>query len=330
VSAGFSRGFAEELAALAAAFPRVRRVRSGDLPEPVRRHPEVAALGAGTFLLAALSCQRREPDDLSAPGDPHALVAPFARRNYYREAVHRLKQASLRLGASGPALPRARLRIFSNSPLPEKSLAAAAGLGFIGANGLVIAPGLGSAFIIAGLFVPADLGSDEPLDGGLEAGAGCGSCRACRDACPVGAIPAPGFLDASRCLQALATALDPWPAGTREAWGFRLYGCQACQDACPFNCNLTAETLTERGALGPSVPLARLLACDAAGVKGLVRDSALDMGWIPGEALLRNALVAAGHRADPVVLPPVRRHLEAPHAAVRVAAGWAEEALRRG
>lgn len=330
MSAGFSRGFAAELTALASAFPRVRRVHSRDLPEAARRHPEIAALGAGTYLLAALSCHRREPDDLSTPGDPHALVAPFARRNYYREAVHRLKQVSLRLGANAPALPRARLRIFSNSPLPEKLLAAAAGLGFLGANSLVIAPGLGSAFVVAGIFVPAELGSDPPLDGGLEPGAGCGTCRACRDACPVGAIPAPGRLDASRCLQALATVLDPWPTGAREAWGFRLYGCQACQDACPFNRDLTVETATERGAVGPSLPLARLLACTPAELKELLRGTALDMSWIPGEALLRNALLVAGRRADREVLPRVQRHLQSTHPAVRAEAALAEEALRRG
>ena len=70
-------------------FQRIRLVGSSRLPARLRRHPEIATLGAGTFLLAVLSCHRVEAEDLSAPGDPHGLLAPFARANYYREALRR-------------------------------------------------------------------------------------------------------------------------------------------------------------------------------------------------------------------------------------------------
>jgi epoxyqueuosine reductase len=319
-------------AAAAQGFQRTRWVSASSLPEPLRRHPQIAALGRGSYLLAALSCFRREPDDRSSPGDPHALVAPFARRNYYREAVHRLKQVVAR-AATGPragALARSRLRIFANSRFPEKALGAAAGLGFLGANSLLIAPELGSLFVIAGLFVPEDLGSDPPLEGGQAPGGRCGSCRACREACSVGALPGPGRLDSSRCLQALATIVSTWPAGAQEAWSLRLYGCQVCQEVCPFNRDLSLETVTERGALGPSVPLARLLACDAAAFKEQIRGTVLDMPWIPGEALLRNSLLAAGHRRDPTLLEPVRAHRLDASLVVREAAAWAQEAILRG
>jgi len=350
----------EELAGAAAGqgFQRVRWLRSVELPPAARGNPEVAALGEGLYLLAALSCHREEFADLSRPGDPHALVAPFARRNYYREAVHRLKRVTAgadepagsgdapAAGGAGPRLelraglragPRPGQRIFSNSRLPEKLLAAACGLGFLGSNSLVIAPGLGSAFVIAGVFFPAgtgpasDLrrGSDAPLAGGLEAGGGCGDCRSCLEACPVGAIAAPGAVDPARCLQSLATRLEPWPAAARAAWGFRLYGCQACQDACPHNRALSLQTPTERGAIGPSVPLRGLLGRDEEGVKLLFRGTALDRSWIPAAALLRNGLLAAGHRGDPAVLELVRARRRDPVPAVREAAAWAEESLGR-
>ena len=350
----------EELAGAAAGqgFQRVRWLRSVELPPAARGNPEVAALGEGLYLLAALSCHREESDDLSRPGDPHALVAPFARRNYYREAVHRLKRVTAGAdepagsgdaSAAGGAGPRLELRaglrpglrpgqrIFSNSRLPEKLLAAACGLGFLGSNSLVIAPGLGSAFVIAGVFFPAgtgpasDLrrGSDAPLAGGLEAGGGCGDCRSCLEACPVGAIAAPGAVDPARCLQSLATRLEPWPAAARAAWGFRLYGCQACQDACPHNRALSLQTPTERGVIGPSVPLRGLLGRDEEGVKLLFRGTALDRSWIPAAALLRNGLLAAGHRGDPAVLELVRARRRDPVPAVREAAAWAQESLGR-
>jgi epoxyqueuosine reductase len=325
-------GWRAQLAAAATdqGFQRVRWLRAADLPPSVREHPALAALGDGLYLLAALSCHREESDDLSAPGDPHALVAPFARRNYYREAVVRLKRVFAGLGLQP--------RLFSNSRLPEKPLAAACGLGFIGSHSLVIAPDLGSAFLIAGAFLPAsrvpasalEQASDPPLPGGLEAGAGCGQCRACIQACPVGAITAPGVVDPERCLPSLSTRLAPWPTEAREAWGFRLYGCQSCQDACPHNRGLRRQTPTTRGEIGPSVPLRRLLSGGEEGVREMFRGTALGMAWIRPAALLRNGLLAAGRRGDRDVLEAVRARRQDPVGAVRQAAAWAEERLDRG
>jgi len=326
----------ERLACAAAGqgFQRLRWLRAADLPPAVRGHPAIAALGDGLYLLAALSCHRHEPDDLSTPGDPHALVAPFARRNYYREAVIRLKQVIAGLEANSAAVPR----LFSNSRLPEKPLAAACGLGFLGSHSLIISPALGSAFLIAGAFLPAPLvpeaalrqPSDPPLPEGSRAGGRCGDCRACLQACPTGAITAPGVVDRERCLPALSTRLAPWPPEARAAWGFRLYGCQNCQDACPHNRLLQLETPTQRGEIGPSVPLRRLLACDEQGVREMFRGTALGRRWIPPAALQRNGLLAAGARGDSAVLGMVRSRLQDPVRAVRQAASWAEGALTRG
>ena len=343
-----SEAWREELAAAASGpgFQRVRWLRSADLPLRARTHPEIEALGDGLYLLAALSCHRDEPDDLTSPGDPQALVAPFARRNYYREAVVRLKAALAGLGTG----PRTGLRgaageaggpgprLFSNSRLPEKLLAAACGLGFLGSHSIAIAPRLGSAFLIAGAFLPAELvpapalrqESDEPFARGLEAGGECGDCRACMAACPVGAITAPGVVDRELCLPSLSTRLAPWPPAARAAWGFRLYGCQSCQDVCPHNRALSLQTPTERGAIGSSVPLGRLLARDEEGVREMFKGTALARSWIPPAALLRNGLLAASRRGDPVVLEAVRARKQDPVRAVRLEAAWAEEALGRG
>jgi epoxyqueuosine reductase len=323
-------------AAAGQGFQRVRWLRTADLPPAVRGHPAVAALGEGLHLLAALSCHRQEPDDLSAPGDPHALVAPFARRNYYREAVVRLKRVTAGLGPGGRDGGPAP-RLYANSRLPEKALAAACGLGFLGSHSLVIAPELGSAFLIAGAFLPAALvpeealsqPSDPPLERGLEAGGRCGDCRACIRACPVGAITAPGVVDRECCLPSLSTRLAPWPPEARSAWGLRLYGCQDCQDACPFNRGLRHQTPGVRGEIGPSVPLRRLLAGGEEGVREMFRGTALGMAWIRPAALLRNGLLAAGRRGEPAMLPLVRTLRRDPVRAVRQAAGWAEESLGR-
>jgi len=297
-------------------FPGTALVHSRRLPASLRAHPEIAALGAGTYLLAALSCFRREPEDLSVPGEPHGLIAPFARRNYYREAVLRLRRVAGRL-ARAAGLARRELRIFCNSRLPEKPLGAASGLGSYGKNALVLAPGLGSVFVIAGIFVPGELSGELPgpeaaAGAGLAVGRICGECRACQDACPVGALQEPGRLDDSRCLQAQAGRHGDLPEELSSAWGFRLYGCQVCQEVCPYNRRLEHETFTVVGELGPSVPLRRVLEPTPEELADALRGTALGMSWISKRALQRNALLALAHRVRSgyPVAPALRRLLE--------------------
>ncbi len=66
-------------------------------------------------------------------------------------------------------------------------------------------------------------------------GSGCGACTRCLDACPTGALVAPGVVDARRCLAWLVQAEGPFPEEYRRALGDRIYGCDACQEVCPIN-----------------------------------------------------------------------------------------------
>jgi epoxyqueuosine reductase len=282
--------------------------------------------------MTALSCHRREPADLSAPGDPHALVAPFARRDYYRDAVARLKDV-LRAVCQGAGADRRRARIFCNSRLPEKPLAAAAGLGFMGKNTLMILSGLGSLFVIAGVFLPVCAEGERPTPqatGAPAVGTSCGACRACLEACPVGALSEAGGLDATRCLQALAGRAEAFSTATRAAWGKRLYGCQVCQDVCPCNGSLRVEGETTRGDVGPSLSIRRLLGLGASGLKGLLRFTPMGMSWIDPRALLRNALVAAGNSGDAAVLPHLGPYGEQTDGLLREAARWSAGRLESG
>ena len=329
---------AEELEALIReqGFPKAAFVRSSDLPQSVSRHPQIAALGEGTFLMTALSCYREEAEDLSGSGDPHGLIAPFARRNYYAEAVARMKGV-VRALYKTCGFSKQALRIFCNSPLPEKALAVLSGLGSYGKNTLILIPGMGSLFVIAGLFVPASV-VGFPGPGSLQSNkhAGtvqeadayprfplCGDCRACQNACPVDALDEAGHLDESRCLQALCTKPLHFSEAARRAWAFRLYGCQSCQDVCPHNRDLSAGTTTRRGELGPSLSLRYLLCLSSERFKEHIRGSALARSWIPPRTLLRNTLLAAGNRRDPVLLEAVTRHCSNPDPLVAEAAEWA-------
>ncbi|MEJ2723918.1 MAG: tRNA epoxyqueuosine(34) reductase QueG [Deltaproteobacteria bacterium] len=131
------------------------------------------------------------------------------------------------------ASPDCRVRVCVDSaPLLERSLALAAGLGFIGKNNMMILPGHGSYVYLAEILTTAPLPFEivEPMDNQ------CGPCTRCIDACPTGALQKPFYIDASRCLSyrtiEYGGRIDP---GSARAMGFCFFGCDRCQEACPFN-----------------------------------------------------------------------------------------------
>jgi len=149
-------------------------------------------------------------------------------RDYHKVLRARLQALAERIAAvCGPFGYRA---FADSAPVLEKALAERAGLGWIGKHTNLVDTGSGSWFFLGELYTNLPLPVDAP---GVNH---CGSCRACIDVCPTGAIVAPYELDARRCISYLTIELrGPIPRELRPLIGNRIFGCDDCQLACPWN-----------------------------------------------------------------------------------------------
>ena len=281
------------------------------------RHPRMLP-GARSVVALAASHMGKTP-----PAGPRpALVARYAQgRDYHNVLGKRLRKLSRLLTERGH-----RVRYSTDSmPVLERAWAQRAGLGFIGKNGCLIVPGLGSHVFLATLLTDAELEADEPMS------ERCGSCSRCLSACPTQALVGPRQLDARRCIAYLTIEhRDRIAQPLRSSLGAWIFGCDVCQDVCPFNQGRAARQETPEEFTTParwaSVDAAALLTMDEAAFRRYAHGSPLKRaGW---EGMARNAAIALGNSASRRALP-VLQEAASTHAspAVREAASWASRRL---
>jgi epoxyqueuosine reductase len=220
------------------------------------------------------------------------LVARYARGEDYHRLLRRRCLALM--AAIRQIEPTFVSRVFVDSaPVMERSLAASAGVGWIGRNGCLFVEGAGSYCVLAEIFCNLPLPPDGPASNR------CGDCRACLAACPTGALCEDGLVDARQCVSYLTIehrgAIDPqfWPR-----MGVRLFGCDACQEVCPHNRDLPAgdPELTGSGPPLGGADLAEVLAWGEADWRQATAGSATRRAT--HDMLLRNAILAAGNSGD--------------------------------
>lgn len=135
-----------------------------------------------------------------------------------REAIHHL--------ASG-----VETRVYVDTgPVVERAFARFSGIGWMGKNTCIISEQKGSWFFLGVILTTLELEPDLPAPDR------CGSCTACLEACPTGALVEPYVMDASRCISYFTIELKvSIPQEFRSKIGTNVFGCDICQDVCPWN-----------------------------------------------------------------------------------------------
>lgn len=263
-----------------------------------------------------------EEDPMAVVGQPEAgAISVYARGRDYHDVVKKRLKALARWLISEAG---GEVKVFvDTAPVPEKPLAQAAGLGWQGKHTNLVSRQLGSWFFLGSVFTTLEL----PVDGAEVDH--CGSCRACLEACPTGAFPAPHRIDARRCISYLTIEHHgPVDPDLRGLVGNRIYGCDDCLAACPWNKFAQAarevKYAAREGTVAPD--LAELAALDDAGFRA--RFSGSPIKRIGRDRFVRNVLYAIGNSGSARLLPVAQGLLGDPDPVVAEAAAWAVARLR--
>jgi len=115
-------------------------------------------------------------------------------------------------------------------PVMDKAWAVRAGIGWLGKHTNVITKNLGSWVFLGEIITTARFEYDAPIEDF------CGTCTACIEACPTGAIVEPYVLDSGKCISYLTIEhrgdISGKLAAKFDNW---VFGCDVCQDVCPWN-----------------------------------------------------------------------------------------------
>jgi len=271
----------------------------------LREDPARLLPGARSVVVVAHNYNHR-PASVQTPGPrgpystadqgepPRGRIAQYAwGRDYHRVLRKKLQRLAGQLHQLGDEPVQTRVCV-DTAPIMERELAAAAGIGWIGKNTIIVHAELGSFFLLGEIITTLELEPSTPIPDR------CGSCTRCLDACPTGALVAPYQMDARRCISYLTIEhRGDIDRSLRPLMGNWVFGCDVCQDVCPYNrrAPLTSEPAYEpndRNPLGPRPLLADLINLSEEQYRRYFAGSA--MGRATLDMLRRNARIARGNR----------------------------------
>jgi len=250
-----------------------------------------------------------------------ANISVYARHRDYHDII----KGKLKMLASWLIAQKGEVdvKVFvDTAPVMEKPLAQAAGLGWQGRHTNLVSRDFGSWLFLGTIFTTLELQPDETEPDH------CGTCRACLDACPTNAFPAPYKLDARRCISYLTIEhKGQITEEFRKPMGNRIYGCDDCLAACPWNKfaqSAREAKLIARDELN-APKLADLIKLDDAAFRAFFAGSPVKR--IGHARFLRNLLIAIGNSGDTSLLPYVQQHITHESPLVRGMAAWAAAQL---
>ena len=130
--------------------------------------------------------------------------------------------------------PKAKTKPYVDTgPILERAFAKQANLGFIGKNSCLISPEFGSWIFLAVILTNLKLNPNRK-----PTKMSCGTCTRCLDACPAGAIIAPGVIDSNKCISYHTIencGKIPQRVAEQIRKTKRIFGCDICQEVCPHN-----------------------------------------------------------------------------------------------
>jgi epoxyqueuosine reductase len=202
-------------------------------------------------------------------------------------------------------VPDARLKsMVDTGELSDRAVAVRAGIGWSGKNCAVMTPEYGSYVYLGEMITSIPFVPDSPMEDQ------CGSCTACIDACPTGALVQGGQINAQRCIAFLTQTKAVIPEEFRDKIGNRVYGCDSCQTSCPVNKGKDFHFHEEMEA-DPEIakPLLRpLLKMSNREFKNKFGSAA--GSWRGKKPIQRNAIIALAHFKDETAVPDLQAVLE--------------------
>jgi epoxyqueuosine reductase len=199
--------------------------------------PRRGAPRGRSLLIVGLGHSRPATDALGG-----GRVARYAAgRDYHNVLTRMLRKLRRRLVERGWLAPDALARPMTDAtPLLERSHAAEAGVGFLSKAANLLHARFGPWFFVGELVIEREVEpTTEPAPGS------CGTCTACIDACPTGAIAMPGVVDARDCISYHTIEnRGSVPRELRPHLGTWAFGCDVCSEVCPWGAR--APNLAQR------------------------------------------------------------------------------------